>query len=563
MTRYQLNPFLRTVLFGVELPTGELRDEILKELFNRLTSVGKPLSIITAFNAICMSVAYYAPEKKVMIAVWLIPLLWFSFSQYKASQKATDRRSARVPKASFINKASRNCLIFGFWWGLSTFIFVGPNESMNVLLVGVATGMCAAAAASSGGIVGMTTGFSAGCIPLTILAAFYYGSQAGYVTLVLGSTLVVIMIYMSYLKYLDTVERHSARLKLRQSYDLMRASLSTAGTGVQIKSQDGEIVFENKMYYNVLGNPNAMTERQNDLLTLGTKTYRERVDVSEQGHKISVLEDVTTFVRQRKDLLQAHREVEESADAKSRFVSAIGSDLKIPLATISSIAELIGPDSNIVFSEGELKDYAQEVLNSCQSLTELVDSVIDYASLQDGEGIQHTPPRPIQDVAATSIQTALVMAGKRHRSDDIEAQINTAKISHAAQGAIVGRILSNILANAVTYSHDGSKVLLKVDIDEDGQTVIVIRDHGVGIPGHILRKAKEPFFQSDASDIVVRRGNGLGLSLTDTLVKQLGGEMTIDSKINQWTNVTIRLPNATYFRQSSAQPQEFLAKAAG
>jgi len=183
-----------------------------------------------------------------------------------------------------------------------------------------------------------------------------------------------------------------------------------------------------------------------------------------------------------------------------------------------------------------LKDYAKEILSSCQSLTDLVDSVIDYASLQDGSSLEQTPPRPIQEVAATALQTALT---------------------------IVGRILSNIMANAFTYSLDGSPVQVKIDLDEDGQTVIVVRDQGVGIPGHILRKAKEPFFQSEASSVVVRRGNGLGLSLTDTLVKQLGGDMQIESKVNQWTNVTIKLPNATYFRQSAAQPEEFLAKAAG
>jgi polar amino acid transport system substrate-binding protein len=76
-------------------------------------------------------------------------------------------------------------------------------------------------------------------------------------------------------------------------------------------------------------------------------------------------------------------------------------------------------------------------------------------------------------------------------------------------------------------------------MEADGNNVcIVVADEGVGIPAEDLARITEPFFTTRAEN----GGTGLGLSVTDRILRSFGGSMTFESTVGRGTTVTVRLP---------------------
>jgi signal transduction histidine kinase len=100
-------------------------------------------------------------------------------------------------------------------------------------------------------------------------------------------------------------------------------------------------------------------------------------------------------------------------------------------------------------------------------------------------------------------------------------------------------ILGNLLSNSIKYSSDGSKIILELLYDKDF-AVIKIIDQGIGIPGDYLNMPFERFHRgSNVTDIP---GTGLGLAIVKRYTDMHGGNISIDSKLNAGTTVTVKIP---------------------
>ena len=102
------------------------------------------------------------------------------------------------------------------------------------------------------------------------------------------------------------------------------------------------------------------------------------------------------------------------------------------------------------------------------------------------------------------------------------------------------QVFLNILDNAAKYGKDGGKI--EIDLSADSYTVrIDIRDWGQGIPEDELPFVKEKFYKGSSK----QRGSGIGLAVTDEIIRMHGGMLNIASKVGEGTCVTISLPLLT------------------
>jgi signal transduction histidine kinase len=100
-------------------------------------------------------------------------------------------------------------------------------------------------------------------------------------------------------------------------------------------------------------------------------------------------------------------------------------------------------------------------------------------------------------------------------------------------------VLDNLIENAIKYSPDGGDVVIEVESDDDAAT-IVVRDHGMGIPSDEQQAIFEPYHR--AANATTMRGIGLGLSGSRAVVRQLGGELTVESTEGAGSAFMLRLP---------------------
>jgi two-component system, cell cycle sensor histidine kinase DivJ len=105
------------------------------------------------------------------------------------------------------------------------------------------------------------------------------------------------------------------------------------------------------------------------------------------------------------------------------------------------------------------------------------------------------------------------------------------------------QIVLNLVANAIKFTERGGKVAVSADV-EGTQLVLRITDTGVGIAPDDLERIGNPFFQAGKTYQRRHEGTGLGLSIVKSLIALHSGELTVQSKVNKGTTVTVALPLA-------------------
>ena len=105
----------------------------------------------------------------------------------------------------------------------------------------------------------------------------------------------------------------------------------------------------------------------------------------------------------------------------------------------------------------------------------------------------------------------------------------------------IATVLVNLLGNAVKYTPDNGRVVFRVNIT-DKHIEVSVQDTGVGIAADELDKVFEKFYRSNDPRVQEQTGTGLGLALSQEVVRLHGGKITVESEINKGSTFTMTLP---------------------
>ncbi|HEY4390750.1 MAG TPA: ATP-binding protein, partial [Paenibacillus sp.] len=108
--------------------------------------------------------------------------------------------------------------------------------------------------------------------------------------------------------------------------------------------------------------------------------------------------------------------------------------------------------------------------------------------------------------------------------------------------ARVRQVLINLIINGFTYN-DAKEKKIVVDIHHDDQYIYIeVTDNGIGISEKNLKKIFERFYRADISAARKSGGSGLGLSISEGLIREHGGEIDVKSRLNEGSTFTVKLP---------------------
>jgi two-component system phosphate regulon sensor histidine kinase PhoR len=224
---------------------------------------------------------------------------------------------------------------------------------------------------------------------------------------------------------------------------------------------------------------------------------------------------------------------------RDRFIDTATHELRTPLANIKAYAETLATSDYI---DVELQKEFCNIINSeVTRLARFIDDLLSISSMEVGALTVDRQKVETDRLFAEVLSKVEPLMQKKSIEFNVSLPPKMPELQLDKDKMIA--VVVNVLGNAAKYTPEGGRVSLKVKA-EDGSLRIAVEDTGVGIAAEELPKVFEKFFRSDDPRVQAETGSGLGLSLAREVVRMHGGEITVESVLNQGSTFTVLLPLA-------------------
>jgi cell cycle sensor histidine kinase DivJ len=275
---------------------------------------------------------------------------------------------------------------------------------------------------------------------------------------------------------------------------------------------------------------------------------------SSEAEVVAVMRDVTDRKNQEQALDLARTAAEQADAAKTRFLATMSHELRTPLNAIIGFSEMIVQEDALMLDAARRKEYAQLINDSGQHLLSVVNGILDMSKMESGNF--EISPEPFAPRAALINCCNLLALKARENAIDLVTRAPENLPFMTGDPRAFKQIALNLVSNAIKFTERGGSVTVSASV-EGSRLVLRVADTGVGIAADDLKRIGDPFFQAGKTYQRRHEGTGLGLSIVKSLVALHGGEMTVQSRIDEGTTVTVALPLA--FTPPAQEPSSNIA----
>jgi signal transduction histidine kinase/ActR/RegA family two-component response regulator len=232
---------------------------------------------------------------------------------------------------------------------------------------------------------------------------------------------------------------------------------------------------------------------------------------------------------------------------KDRFLATVSHEMRTPLNAIMGYLGLLRISEDIPTIAST---YVQGAQSSAAHLLTVINDLLDFSQIQQGKLVFTPQTVRLHQVLKETHQTLAPKAAELALDYGIRIDANMPHWVRIDPHRFA-QIFLNLLGNALKFTQRGfvnTHVGFQVDPENigSGKLILKVQDSGIGIPAESVSHIFEPFVQLDNQSELNKdnslRGNGLGLSITKALVKNLGGTISIHSKVGEGSTFEVQLP---------------------
>jgi signal transduction histidine kinase len=252
------------------------------------------------------------------------------------------------------------------------------------------------------------------------------------------------------------------------------------------------------------------------------------------------------------DAEHARAIAEEANRGKSEFLAIMSHELRTPLNAIGGYTELIelGIHGPVTSAQGVALGRIQQ---SQRHLLGLINGILNYTRVEAGAAHYAIEDVALDEVLATC--EALTAPQMRARQLTFGCDGCAPAIRVRADREKMQQIVLNLMSNAIKFTPAGGRVVLQAAVAGDA-VVVTVADTGRGIPSELVERVFEPFVQVDSRLTRTQDGVGLGLSISRSLARAMGGDLTVESTPGIGSSFVLTLPAARPRAEATARPSD-------
>ena len=218
------------------------------------------------------------------------------------------------------------------------------------------------------------------------------------------------------------------------------------------------------------------------------------------------------------------------------FVANVSHELRTPITSIMGFAETLVDGAKD--EQEALDNFLEIIYEESKRMKLLIDDLLILSNLEQDEYTLEVSDVNMNELLKEVTPIIDQLAERQKLSFTVQME---EMIRLEADKEKVKQLLINLLANAVNYTPEDGKVILKID-DKDDYIRIRVQDTGIGIEQEQIRRIFERFYRVDKARSRNTGGTGLGLAIVKHIVEGHRGSITIDSELSKGTSFTIYLP---------------------
>ncbi|EOQ90139.1 PAS domain S-box protein [Leptospira yanagawae serovar Saopaulo str. Sao Paulo = ATCC 700523] len=272
-----------------------------------------------------------------------------------------------------------------------------------------------------------------------------------------------------------------------------------------------------------------MKKRKGNYAHVLSKCY---IQSDNAGNKIRMLGSNTDLTETKKMeyTLRHAKELAEAANiAKGNFLANMSHEIRTPLNGIIGFTELL---LNSPLQE-EQKEYLKNISLSGKSLLELVNQILDFSKIDSGKFELEYVNTNLKDLVVSTLNLFQVSASAK--GIRLELFLDPKLPNFVSLDPLrIRQILSNLIGNAVKFTHEGSVKISIHRLDQKEKMVTIsfeVEDTGIGIDTKVRSKLFDSFSQADTSITRKYGGTGLGLTITNELLLKMHSKLNIESEL--------------------------------
>ncbi len=242
----------------------------------------------------------------------------------------------------------------------------------------------------------------------------------------------------------------------------------------------------------------------------------------------------------RQQIEHQNWQLREASRLKSEFLATMSHELRTPMNSILGFSQVLLRGRRHPLPDQQ-KQMVERILNNGKQLLALIDDILDLSKIEAGHSELKLEEFEVDLLVSATCEELRVFAQKKNLTLQFSSTLDNPLV--VGDRLRLRQVVTNLVSNAIKFTNSGGVEVTLLSSASDC-VEISVKDTGIGIPQEQLNHIFEAFRQGDQTTTREYSGTGLGLALSNSLVRLMQGTISVESQLNEGSTFSIHIPRA-------------------